>query len=568
MRSTHPTDIVCPVARWSRAAPDQPALITRTASWSYRDVDAWTRNVRRNLETSGVSSGDVVAVQSTVRPAVLPLLWATWRIGAVLVPLSTREPAATLADRLRFVGASCLVSEDPRPQMNLSGSDGGKRIAKVSLDALGPSSPKTVHPSASTPESCRLDLSARASVIFTSGSTGTPKAAVHRLRNHYYSALGSAENISLQPGDRWLASLPWYHVGGLAIFFRCALSGAAVAVPEQGEGLARGVEELAPTHLSLVSTQLQRLLSPTSAGSDPASPRPRNTEHRGKPGASVINVLRASRAILLGGGAMPEGLIDRAVNLGCPIHTSYGCTEMASQVTTTPPGASREMLTTSGRVLAYRTVVIGDGPEENQRGPVKENESAAPVKAEAHDEPPAVDETREDETREKELREGEIRVGGLPLFAGYVDPRRGGEASGATGPLDDPRDEDGLYPTGDLGYLDEEGRLHVTGRLDHLIVSGGENIQPEEIERHLNTLPGVRMAVVVGVPDPEFGERPVAFVDWAGEVRTDLDAELRRSLPGYKVPDAFYDMPADPTSGAMKVDRRALEAAARMLQKR
>lgn len=81
------------------------------------------------------------------------------------------------------------------------------------------------------------------------------------------------------------------------------------------------------------------------------------------------------------------------------------------------------------------------------------------------------------------------------------------------------------------------------------------------------------MAVVVGVPDAEYGERPIAFIDWANDAskggeRTDLEAELRRTIPGYKVPDAFYDMPADPTSGAMKVDRRTLKATARMLRKR
>lgn len=532
-------------------------MVTRTASWSYRELDAWTRDVRRILESNGVSPGDVLAVHSEMRPVVLPLLWATWRIGALIAPLSTREPAATLSGRIRLVDASHLITEKTSPEVDLWGREGGGRmsgegtpsIALASLRSLSPAS-KPLDASgrepasstgvvtkegrgnmrASDSASCRLSLAARASVIFTSGSTGTPKAAVHRFQNHYFSALGSNQNIDAAPGDRWLASLPWYHVGGLAIFVRCALSGAAVAMPEPGEALVHGVKELTPTHLSLVSTQLQRLLRTKTADADPASGSPSSKTGGGEmlPGSPpAIDVLRQARAILLGGGAMPRTLIDRAVDLQLPIHTSYGCTEMASQVTTTPPGSSREMLATSGLVLPHRTVAIGDGSET-----------------------------------------GEIRVGGPPLFAGYVAPRPGADERGATGPLEDPRDDDGLYPTGDLGYIDEHGRLHVTGRLDHLIVSGGENIQPEEIERRLNALPDVRRAVVVGVPDPEFGERPVAFIDWAGTARVDLDAELRRSVPGYKVPDAFYDMPADPTSGAMKVDRRALEATACMLQKR
>lgn len=563
-------------------------MVTRTASWSYRELDAWTRDVRRILESNGVSPGDVLAVHSEVRPAVLPLLWATWRIGALIAPLSTREPAATLSGRIRLVDASHLITEKTSPEVDRRGREGGGRISvegvpSIALDSLRSLSPASEPPDAfsrepvsstgvvprdgreniraSDPASCRLSLAARASVIFTSGSTGTPKAAVHRFQNHYFSALGSNQNIDVAPEDRWLASLPWYHVGGLAIFVRCALSGATVAMPEPGEPLVQGVKELTPTHLSLVSTQLQRLLRTKTADADPASGSPSSKTGGGEmlPGSPpVIELLRQARAILLGGGAMPRTLIDRAVDLQLPIHTSYGCTEMASQITTTPPGSSREMLGTSGLVLPHRTVAIGDGSEASRRGSGRGHETGS-----------AADEAAEEEAAQEEATPtGEIRVGGPPLFAGYVAPPPGAEERGATGPLEDPRDDDGLYPTGDLGYIDKHGRLHVTGRLDHLIVSGGENIQPEEIERRLNALPDVRRAVVVGVPDPKFGERPVAFIDWAGPARVDLDAELRRSVPGYKVPDAFYDMPADPTSGAMKVDRRALKATACMLRKR
>jgi len=529
-----------------------------------------------------VSSGDVLAVHSEVRPVVLPLLWATWRIGALIAPLSTREPGATLSGRIRLVDASHLITEKTSPEVDLWGREGGGRMSAEGIPSIALASLRSISPAskppdasshepvsstgvvtrggrenmrASDPASCRLPLTARASVIFTSGSTGTPKAAVHRFQNHYFSALGSNQNIEVAPGNRWLASLPWYHVGGLAIFVRCALSGAAVAMPEPGQALVQGVKELTPTHLSLVSTQLQRLLRTKTADGDPASgPLPGKTGGgETLPGSpSVIEVLRQARAILLGGGAMPRTLIDRAVDLQLPIHTSYGCTEMASQITTTPPGSSREMLVTSGLVLPHRTVAIGDGSEASRRESARGHETGS-----------SADEAAEEEATPT----GEIRVGGPPLFAGYVALQPGADERGATGPLEDPRDDDGLYPTGDLGYIDEHGRLHVTGRLDHLIVSGGENIQPEEIERRLNALPDVRRAVVVGVPDPEFGERPVAFIDWAGTARVDLEAELRRSVPGYKVPDAFYDMPADSTSGAMKVDRRALEATACMLRK-
>ena len=129
--------------------------------------------------------------------------------------------------------------------------------------------------------------------------------------------------------------------------------------------------------------------------------------------------------------------MDEALARGLPIHTSYGLTEMASQVTTTPPGASPGELRTAGRVLPGREVSISGG--------------------------------------------GEILVRGETLFAGYVDGEK----------VDRPLDADGWFHTGDLGDLDEDGYLRVLGRSDNLFISGGENIQPEEIEEALCSLEGV-----------------------------------------------------------------------------
>src|SRR3712207_445663 len=155
---------------------------------------------------------------------------------------------------------------------------------------------------------------------------------------------------------------------------------------------------------------------------------------------------------------------------------------MASQVTTTPPGASRGELRTSGRPLPHREVAVSGG--------------------------------------------GEILVRGETLFAGYVE----GD------PVRRPLDADGWFHTGDLGALDENGYLGVRGRRDNLFVSGGENIQPEEIEEALSGLDGVQDAVVVPVPDLEFGAHPVAFVR-AAEGAADQEILMRaleKVLPRFK----------------------------------
>jgi o-succinylbenzoate---CoA ligase len=315
-----------------------------------------------------------------------------------------------------------------------------------------------------------------------------PKAAIHTFGNHYYSALGSNANIALRPGDRWLHSLPLYHVGGLSILFRCLLAGATIALPQPGNPLSEAIASFGATHVSLVSTQLSRLLR---EGTD----------------------LGGLKAVLLGGGPIPPPLVDEALARGLPVHTSYGLTEMASQVTTTPPGASLEELRTAGRVLPNREVSISEGEE--------------------------------------------ILVRGATLFAGYVEAEE----------LDRPLDEGGWFHTRDLGTLDENGYLRVRGRIDNLFVSGGENVQPEEIEEALCRLEGVREAVVVPVPDEEFGARPVAFVRMSAGEPGDLARKVEPDLPRFKIPISFHLWPEEARRG-MKAERANLGELARRLRDR
>ena len=226
----------------------------------------------------------------------------------------------------------------------------------------------------------------------------------------------------------------------MAVVFRCLLGGAAVAVPGKDEPLADAIAGLGATHLSLVATQLYRLL-------------------REKPGRAA---LRRLKAVLLGGGPAPAALIAEAARAGVRLVTSYGSTEMSSQATATRPGDPEESLSTAGRPLRFREISVA--------------------------------------------ADGEILVRGRTLFRGYVEATRVRPA----------RDGAGWFHSGDLGHLDDAGRLIVTGRRDTMFISGGENIHPEEIEREILRFPGVLETIVVPVPDPEFGARPVAFLRMSG----------------------------------------------------
>ena len=219
---------------------------------------------------------------------------------------------------------------------------------------------------------------------------------------------------------------------------------------------------------------------------------------------------RGLRSVLVGGQAAAPALLKRARAAGIPALPTYGSTEMASQVATAAPGVDPPP-GASGGVLPHRRLRI---------------------------------------------RGGQIEVGGDTLFAGYLS------ADGVEPP---PLAPGGWFRTGDCGHLDAGGILTVSGRADGMFVSGGENIDPQEIEDALGAHPAVAAAVVVPAPDPEFGSRPVAFVEPVGgrPPADELTALLAERLPSFKRPVRYLPMPAGAVTPTGKPDRARLTALAR-----
>ena len=453
----------CPVAAAARAWPDAPAVVWDAGGWNYREFNRRIAGCASRLAAAGIGTGSRVAVDLPPSAECLALLVALWRRGAAACLPNRRWPDTARAEAAGRIGANATVTPETLAEWVCDGEDGPSQI----------------------------NLSAPATVLFTSGSSGAPKPAAHSLGNHYASAEASNRNIPLGPGDRWLLSLPLYHVGGIGIVFRCWLGGAAVALPVPGEDMTDTLRRHTVTHVSLVGTQLHRMLREDRAA----------------------KTLIGMRAILLGGSAIGEGLVREAEANNLRIHTSYGMTETSSQIACTRPGDTSANLKTSGRPLTGGTVAI----------------SAL----------------------------GEILVRGRTLFLGYLE----GES------LARPLDKEGWFATGDLGAMDEDGYLRVIGRRDNLIISGGENIQPEEVEAALANIVGVAEAMVVPVADEEFGQRPVAFV------RMDEDApvistericmELAQVLPRFKIPAAFHPWPEDMTQAGIKPSRAEFAKRAR-----
>jgi O-succinylbenzoic acid--CoA ligase len=471
--------ISCPISRYAESAPDEPAVITEGRIYSYQHLNRIIYRTADLLKQKGIGKGARTALVGRNSSEYIAALWALWRIGAVAVPINSRFPREYLKKIFQETNISFAILNSPLFSYSREqpGIIAWEEIINCREQAC-------LFPG----DQDKINLENDAAIVLTSGSTGSEKAVLHTFANHYYNALGSNENIALEPGDRWLLSLPLFHVGGLGILFRCFPAGAAVVVPGEPESLDEAVEKYNVTHVSLVSTQLHRLLQEKN--------EPRRTRR-----------IQRLKAILLGGSAFPVSLIRGAVSLKLPIYTTYGLTEMASQVTTTPKDAPLEKLLTSGKLLNYRSLKI-DGNNE-------------------------------------------ICVKGKTLFKGYVE--------GQT--FSSPFDEEGWFHTGDLGSIDAEGYLQVLGRRDNMFISGGENMVPEEIEGLVNRLPGVEQSIVVPVEDETYGFRPVVFLKPEHESKITKDevlSHLQAHLPGFKIPDVFYLWPdTDGTKEkSLKVDRR------------
>ncbi|MFQ5499421.1 MAG: AMP-binding protein, partial [Candidatus Zixiibacteriota bacterium] len=251
MKSSN-NSIACPLAQAAVQFPDMPALESSVRQVTYKQYHNCVGTIAERLASEGVHSGDRVAIVAETCIEYVMLLMAIIRSGAIACPLSLRNPASLLKEQIASLNAKTVVQDRDLPDGISS-----KECHSMAIGQLCHN-----HDLNSKPDmNVRLPLDCDASILFTSGSANKPKAVVHTIGNHYYSALGSNENINLAPGDRWMLSLPLYHVGGLAVPFRAMLAGAAVFVPSCGhDSLAEEIAVSGITHLSIVPAQLSRLL--------------------------------------------------------------------------------------------------------------------------------------------------------------------------------------------------------------------------------------------------------------------------------------------------------------------
>jgi len=436
-------------------------FITSETNISYSQFLSILNQTIKKLSKIGINTGEKVGIIAETNESFLILFLAMLHTGVIPVPLNNKIPKKQILQMLYSINCYKLFVNTTSEWKKFDSS-----IMVFQIDEFIPD----VITETTIDNLGLIFFQQDSSIIFTSGSIGNPKAVVHTFGNHYFSAKGSNENIPFKPGDRWLLSLPLYHVGGLSILFRAIVGGGAVVIPDENLSLLENIKKYKVTHISLVTTQLIKLLEINNS----------------------FIILKKLKCILVGGSFIPPELIKQSIENHLPIFTTYGSTEMASQVTTTKTNEFSEKLYTSGKLLQHRKIKIA--------------------------------------------QDREILSKGKTLFKGFLEKDL----------LIKSFDSDGWYRTGDLGTIDNEGYLSIIGRKDNMFISGGENIYPEEIEKYLMNLDGIKEAIVLDLPSEEFGSRPIASIkanNYDLLSRTKITKLLSQHLPKFKIPDAFYKWP-------------------------
>jgi len=480
------------VARRAQTHADHVALEDAAGNWlSYADLDRQVSAVASWLREHGAGPGERIALLAGASIDFGIFAHAIPRSDAVLLPLNAR----LTEDELRFQitdGGVRLLFADAAHLERANAAISGTAAEVVSIEARPAGSPE---PAGTPPE---VEPDGVHSVIYTSGTTGSPKGALLTHGNFYWSAVASAENLGVDEGDRWLACMPLFHVGGLSILLRSAIYGTTAVIHDgfDERRVNTALRSGGITVLSVVATMLRRMLD----ADDEAYP------------SSV-------RAVLVGGGPVPEDLLVRARVRGLPVLQTYGLTETASQVATLSDEDALRKLGSAGLPLGVTTLRIA-----------------------AEDRPADANEV------------GEIQVSGPTVTPGYLNRPDSTAAS----------IRDGWLHTGDLGYLDEDGYLFVSDRRDDLIVTGGENVYPAEVEAALTSHPGVLEAAVVGLEDDRWGGTVAAVVVTREGKSPDAAAlaqHLRASLAGYKVPRRFeFSTEPLPRTASGKLQRHLVRA--------
>jgi acyl-CoA synthetase (AMP-forming)/AMP-acid ligase II len=494
-----------PAAAYTGAAiryPERLALTDERGALTFAEVHGRTNALARELQAAGIREGDGVAIMCRNHRGFVEATVACSKLGATALYLNTAFAAPQITDVLAREKAAAVIYDEDFADLVSEGAAERKRfVAWCESDATAAapgSDPRLEDLIARGADSDLRPPAEKGSVvILTSGTTGTPKGAARKEPDSLGPAAALFSKIPLKARQTTMIAAPMFHSWGFA-HFTLALPLASTLVLRRRFDPEETLRAAAQTRATALAVVPVMLQRIMELG----------------PETIGRYDLGALRVIALSGSALPGELATRAMDaFGEVLYNLYGSTEVAWATIATPADL-RAAPGTAGRPPIGTVVKLLD--ESGREVPRGES--------------------------------GRIFVGNEMMFDGYTG---GGNKEIL----------DGLMSTGDVGHLDSDGRLFVDGRDDEMIVSGGENVFPREVEDLLSDHADVEEAAVVGVPDAEFGQRLKAFVvprNGAALEEEQIKDYVKHNLARYKVPREVVFLAELPRNATGKILKRDL----------
>jgi acyl-CoA synthetase (AMP-forming)/AMP-acid ligase II len=478
---------------------DQAAIVDDDRSLTYAEIDSRTNALANELALLGVGEHDRLAILCRNESAFVESIVAAAKLGADVVPLNTSFAASELAEVIAREQPPVLIHDEEFGKV-VAGARLGESVQRVLASGEGSGESMLLERLVARGRRDAPEAPAEEgrTVILTSGTTGTPKGARLARPGGLEPLAHLLRVVPLQAGSAYLIPAPLFHAHGYGQLILGASLGCTVVLPRRYDP---------ERTLALIERHRVASLAVVPVMVKRIMDLPAATRRK-------FDVSSLS-AVVCSGSALDPSLARSFMDeFGPVIYNLYGSTEMAWATIASP----QDLLEAPG--------TVGRPPPSTRVSILDENGRPLP--------PGAV---------------GRIFVGHEMLFDGYTDGRPGRERI------------DGMLTAGDLGHLDSEGRLFVDTREDDMIISGGENLYPSEIEEALRAHPDVADVAVVGAKDADFGERPVAFVVPAPGSALDpgeVDRFAREKLARFKVPRDVVIIEELPRNALGKVLRREL----------
>ncbi len=500
--------------RRSLRSPDGVAIRAAQGTRTYAELATRVDRIAAVLQAGSFRPGSRVAYLGNNHPAFVESMFAAHLIGAIFVPLNTRLAPPEVAFAVNDSGAEVLIFAEELSDLvheALQGSvnEGLRRIMVEDAaqeatcpGALGAEGLEAlIGATSARAASAVVTLDDPALILYTSGTTGNPKGAVLSHGNLTWNAINAVVDYDYTAAEVSLQISPMFHVASLGMgVLPVLLKGGTLILQERLDSseVLRTIAEYNVTALSGVPTTFQMLAE------DPAWDQ-----------ADLSSLTK----LTCGGSAVPLRVLEAYEKRGLAFSGGYGMTEASPGVTAMPAERSLDKVGSSGLPHFFTDIRIAD--------PLGSSLPAG--------------------------ESGEILVSGPNVMSEYWGRQQDTAASFT---------DQGWFRSGDLGYLDDDGFLYVTGRSKDMIISGGENIYPIEVEQMIMELPQIQSVALVGVADEKWGEVPKAVVVVEPGSSSSLELlqeHLKGRLAKYKIPKHYAEvaqMPRTASGKTRKVDLR------------